>query len=222
MRAAIFHNSSVLTDFFPMKGKVGIAVIKINDQLVILRIYPYLNTINSTAHSRYVRIETLLTNQLLTANCMVENLSGFVFEIVRLAADLATVITLLFIVLPFVKTIKTEQANGLKNAYESQSKQRWTVINNPQTLTIAAEAYGISAEQFIKDTIASDRINSVSWQYEFYIKKLTEADLWEHQIVDIQGLFAIPIIAERWEKVRSQYDEDFQQFIDEQILIDTD
>ena len=63
---------------------------------------------------------------------MVENLSGFVFEIVRLAADLATVITLLFIVLPFVKTIKTEQANGLKNAYESQSKQRWTVINNPQ------------------------------------------------------------------------------------------
>lgn len=151
---------------------------------------------------------------------MFENLGPLVFDIARLTADIATIGTLLFVVLPFMKSIKSSQANALKNAYENQSQQCWTVINNPKALGIVAEAYGVSEDKFIQDTVASDRINAVAWQYEFYKQKLTEPELWQHQILDIQFLFSIPFIAERWKKVQSHYPKDFQQFINHEILIE--
>jgi len=106
------------------------------------------------------------------------------------------------------------------NIYEQNREEKLAMLADKDIAEFMADEQGISVMELKKATVASVRIMQTKRIFERHQKNQIRPEDWEGLKREIQELFTWPSILKRWEKFRSvMIDQDFQKFIDQEILI---
>jgi len=140
-------------------------------------------------------------------------------DILELISATATVVALIYAIKSFRKSTRIQEAVFVQNLFENFQRDRQAILSNPKTLQIAAKERGITQTELLRASIGSFDINRAYLIYHLRERKLTPSKQWVRDKKDIRAMFSRPQIQKRWESVRTRFPEDFQDFIEQNILL---
>ncbi len=139
-------------------------------------------------------------------------------DLLDLIGTLATVIALIFATRSFTRNNRIQEATFIKDVFETFHRDRQMILTNPSILEVLVKQQKRSPELIIQDSLGSFDINRAYLIHYLHQQKLLPANRRDQDIKDIALLFTDEMVQKRWQVIRSFYPQDFQTFIDQEIL----
>lgn len=149
---------------------------------------------------------------------MVNTFALSLMELFELVSTLALLVALIYTIRSFRRNARINEATFVKDMFEVFQRDRWAVLDNPEALKVLAEERETTPKDLIKESIGSIDINRVYLVFHLHERGLTPKKQWIHDLQDIRAQFTDQLVCNKWEKMRNFFPENFQQFVDTEIL----